>query len=225
MSEFIGCAYPFLKKTTIIAAIFKCARLAFGVEDEIPFGPAPTPAPGKSQYTLFNPTPVDRRRPYNTDRPSKTDSPFTIDAGVFQIESDVANWQLDYENGVRTRTWIIPGSTNFKLGLTNWMDLQILPQFYVNTRTGGPGFGNPSEQDGFGDTTVRLKINVLGNDGGKLVIGFVSSLKIPTNTGPYRKPCLGTRVWFTGELLAAVGLHSFRSDEDHRESKRLRRIL
>ena len=45
--------------------------------------PSSTPAPDKSQYTLFNPTPVDLRRPYNTDRPSKTDSPYTIDAGVF----------------------------------------------------------------------------------------------------------------------------------------------
>jgi hypothetical protein len=32
------------------------------------------PTPDKSQYTLFNPTPIDLRRPYNTDRPSKTDS-------------------------------------------------------------------------------------------------------------------------------------------------------
>jgi outer membrane putative beta-barrel porin/alpha-amylase len=133
------------------------------------------------------------RRAYNTDRPSKTDSPFTIDAGVFQIESDVANWQLDYENGVRTHTWIIPGNTNFKLGLTNWMDFQIVPQFYVNTHTSGSGFGKPVEHDGFGDTTVRLKINLLGNDGGKLVIGFLSSLKIPTNTGH-----TGNHVWEPG---------------------------
>ncbi len=153
------------------------------------------PAPDKSQYTLFNPTPIDLRRAYNTDRPSKTDSPYTIDAGVFQIESDVANWTLDYEKGVRTRTWII-GNTNFKLGLTNWMDLQVFPQFYVNTRTSGPGFGKPVEQDGFGDTTIRLKINLLGNDGGKLVIGFVSSLKIPTNTGH-----TGNHVWEPGVSL------------------------
>jgi hypothetical protein len=201
-------------------------------------------------HERFNePDGVDLRRPYNTDRPSKTDSPFTIDAGVFQIESDVANWQLDYENGVRSRTWIIPGNTNFKLGLTNWMDLQILPQLYVNTRTSGPGFGKPVEHEGFGDTTVRSKINFLGDDGGKLVIGFLSSLKIPTNTHH-----TGNHAWEpgfgTGELLATVGLHSFRSDEDrhsrpagqqrharevaksdrtlphnHRESKRLRRIL
>src|SRR5262249_5909138 len=69
--------------------------------------PSPTPTPEKSQYTLFNPTPIDLRRPYNTDRPSKTDSPFTIDAGVFQVESDVWNWTLDYDKGVRVRTWIV----------------------------------------------------------------------------------------------------------------------
>jgi hypothetical protein len=135
----------------------------------------------KSHYTIFNPTPVDLRRPYNTDRPSKTDSPFTIDAGVFQVESDIANWALDYEKSFRTRTWII-GNTNFKVGLTDWMDLQIFPQFYVSTRISGPGFGNPVEQNGPGDTTIRLKVNFIGNDGGKFVLGLLSSLKIPTNT-------------------------------------------
>jgi len=158
--------------------------------------PSPTPAQDKSRYTLFNPTPVNLRRPYNTDRPSKTDSPFTIDAGVFQIESDVWNWTLDEPDtkhgDKRIRTWIV-GNSNFKLGLTNWMDLQIFPQFYVNKRTSGPGFGKPLEQDGFGDTTIRLKINLLGNDGGKLVIGFLSSLKIPTNTGD-----TGNHVWEPG---------------------------
>lgn len=155
-----------------------------------------TPASDKSQYTLFNPTPIDLRRPYNTDRPSKTDSPFTIDAGVFQIESDLPNWTLDQPDtkhgDERIRTWIV-GNANFKLGLTNWMDLQIFPQFYVNKRTSGPGFGRALEQDGFGDTTVRLKINLLGNDGGKLVIGFLSSLKIPTNTGH-----TGNHLWEPG---------------------------
>jgi hypothetical protein len=61
--------------------------------------------------------------------------------------------------------------------------LQIFPQFYVNKRTSGHGFGKPLLQDGFGDTTMRLKINFVGNDGGKLAVGFLSSLKIPTNTG------------------------------------------
>src|SRR5262245_24068926 len=84
---------------------------------------------------------------------------------------------------LRTRTWIL-SNTNFKLGLANWMDLQVFPQFYVSTRTSGPGFG---------DTAVRLKINLLGNDGGRLVVGFLSSVKIPTNTGD-----TGNHVWEPG---------------------------
>lgn len=154
--------------------------LGFAVEHEIPVTTG-TPARDKSQYNLFNPTPVDLLRPYNADRPSKTDSPYTIDAGVFQIETDLASWTLNEENHIRTRTWII-GNANFKLGLTNWMDLQVFPQLYVNRRTSRDDFGQPLEQSGFGDTTLRLKINFLGNDGGDFVIGLLVSLKIPTNT-------------------------------------------
>ena len=186
----------------MVIQVFICIVVfTLAIERALFADPSPTPTPDKSQYTLFNPTPIDLRRPYNTDRPSKTDSAYTVDAGVFQIESDVWNWTLDYEEGVRTRTWII-GNSNFKLGLTNWMDLQVFPQFYVNKRTSGPGFGKRLEQNGFGDTTVRLKINLLGNDGGKLVIGFLSSLKIPTNTGD-----TGNHVWEPGfELPVSYSL-------------------
>ena len=141
--------------------------------------------PDKSPYTLFNPTPVALRRAYNTDRPSKTDSPYTVDAGVFQIETDLASWTFDERNpanaDVRVRTWLI-AQTNFKLGLTNWMDLQLVPQGYVNRRTSGSEIGPAAKQRGFGDTVVRLKINFIGNDGGPFVLALVSSLKVPTNT-------------------------------------------
>ncbi|MBV9009325.1 MAG: transporter [Verrucomicrobia bacterium] len=153
---------------------------------------SPSPTPDKSSYTIFNPTPISSRRAFNTDRPTKTDSPFTIDAGVFQLENDLANWTLDYQHAVRTRTWVA-GNSNFKLGLTNWMDVQVFPEFYVNTRTSGPAFARPVEHSGFGDTTVRLKINLAGNDSGKLIVGFVSSLKIPTNSDH-----LANHVWEPG---------------------------
>jgi hypothetical protein len=162
------CACPVI----LMVALFEAAA------DEVPLRVA------KSAFTIFSPTPADLRRAYNTDRPSKTDSPYTIDAGAFQIETDLANWTLDENNtanrDIRVRTWFV-GQTNFKVGLTNWMDLQIFPQMYVNRRTSGSDFGKPLEQDGFGDTTIRLKINFFGNDGGKFVLGLVSSLKIPTN--------------------------------------------
>ena len=46
-------------------------------------------AADKSQYTLFNPTPKEQMRPFNTDRPTKSNVPYTVDAGHFQIETDL----------------------------------------------------------------------------------------------------------------------------------------
>lgn len=83
----------------------------------------------KSAFTLWNPTPLTLRRAYNTDRPSKTDSPYTVDAGVFQIETDAVNLTLDGRNPERAdidvRT-VLVGQTNFKLGLTNNVDFQVI---------------------------------------------------------------------------------------------------
>jgi hypothetical protein len=62
------------------------------------------------------------------------------------------------------------------------MDLQIFPQGYVERRTSGRDRRASQTIRDLGDTTVRLKINLIGNDDGKLAIGLISSLKIPTNT-------------------------------------------
>jgi Putative MetA-pathway of phenol degradation len=167
----------------IAGGIVVAARLLAGEEPEAT--PSPTPAPDKSGYTLFNPTPRNLWRAYNTDRPSKTDSPFTIDAGAFQIETDVVNCTLDRNNpdhlSLKLQTLLV-GQTNFKIGLTNWMDIEIFPQGYVEKRLSGAAFGPAKKISGFGDTTVRLKVNFLGNDGGDFALGLVLSLKVPTNT-------------------------------------------
>ena len=147
--------------------------------------PPSNPLPEKSRYTLFDPTPIRLRRAYNTDRPSRTDSPYTLDAGVFQVETDLASFFLDERNqtdaDVRVRTWLA-GQTNFKLGLTNRTDFQLVPPAYVKRRTITRDAAAPTIQRGVGDTTVRLKINFVGNDSGPFVLALVSSLKIPTNT-------------------------------------------
>jgi len=169
----------------LLLAICPAFREASAADGDAEATPSPTPPPDKSQYTIFNPTPRRYWRPFNTDRPSKTDSPFTIDAGAFQIETDVVNYTVDRNNpdhlSLKVQTLLI-GQTNFKIGLTNWMDFQIFPQGYVEQRFSGKSFGPTKTLSGFGDTTVRLKVNFLGNDGGDFAIGMVLSLKIPTNT-------------------------------------------
>src|SRR2546425_12662784 len=64
----------------------------------------PLSGPDKGKYTLFNPTPRELMREMNTDRPDKTESPFTVDAGHFQIEADILNYTYDRYNPARTRS-------------------------------------------------------------------------------------------------------------------------
>jgi hypothetical protein len=166
-------------KSMIVSFLLDASRVLAADESSQPQN---TPAPPELQYTLVNATPIDLSAAYNTYHPSRSDSPFIGDADVSQIKSGELDWRLDTEKSVAIHDWIV-GNPEFKLGLTNWMGVQIFPQFYSTSGLSGSGFGKSIEQDGFGDTTVRLKINFLSNESGRLAIGLLSALKIPTGTG------------------------------------------
>lgn len=139
------------------------------------------PQPDKSQYNLFNPTPRNLRRDFSTDRPDKTETPFTVDAGNFTMEADLFIYTRDRNSADGTRTesfnFFVP---NFKVGLTNNIDLQIIPEVYNIVRT-TPRGGRTEENSGFGDITIRVKANFWGNDGGTTAFGIMPFIKLPTN--------------------------------------------
>jgi len=121
----------------------------------------------KSQYTLSNPTPKELMREMTTDRPDKTESPYTVDAGHFQFEMDLVNYTYDRERagGVDTRVdsfAIAP--INLKVGLCNQADLQVVVGTWNYVRTETSGTGGTLHQRGFGDVTTRLKYNFWGNE-------------------------------------------------------------
>lgn len=51
----------------------------------------PASVADKSIYHLFNPTPVSKMREFVTDRPDRTKSPISVDAGHFQLETDLVS--------------------------------------------------------------------------------------------------------------------------------------
>lgn len=57
--------------------------------------PENTKTADKSEYWLFDPVPNDEMREFSTDRPGKTHSSTTVDAGHFQVESDFINYTYD----------------------------------------------------------------------------------------------------------------------------------
>jgi hypothetical protein len=138
----------------------------------------------KKQYHLFNPTPRELMREMSTDRPDKTESPYTVDAGHFQIESDVGVFDHDHDTGggadVRGETWSF-ATLNLKAGLCNFSDLQLVLNPYVRAKSEdfGPG-GGVTRADGFGDLVARLKVNLWGNDGGACAGALMPFAKIPT---------------------------------------------
>lgn len=136
-------------------------------------------AADKSGYTLFNPVPDSRLREMSTDRPDKTESPYTVDAGRFQIETDLVAVTRNKSDGVKTETIdVLP--FNFKVGLTNATDLQVVYGAYSHVRTSGAGVTDT--ESGAGDLVLRLKHNVWGNDGGPTALGLMPFLKLPTGT-------------------------------------------
>lgn len=131
----------------------------------------------KSHYTLWNPTPDSKLREMSADRPDKTESPYTVDAGRFQIETDLLAYTYDRRHGLAARTFdIMP--FNLKIGLTSSTDLQLAYDAYSHTRMSG---ATRDRTSGFGDLTVRLKHNIWGNDGGSTAFAIMPFVKIPTN--------------------------------------------
>jgi hypothetical protein len=138
-------------------------------------------ANSKAGHHLFNPTPSQDMREFATDRPDKTEAPYTVDAGHFQIETDLFIQTKDRvtDNGSATETTTSSYVfSNLKMGLTHSMDLQVLVAPLVTQEVSSAS--SPSKTNGFGDTTIRLKLNLLGNDGGDFAWGLMPFVKLPT---------------------------------------------
>jgi len=140
-----------------------------------------TYAPDKSGYNLFNPTPPGLMRDLSPDRPDKTESPYTVDAGHYQLEMDFANFTYNQTDGTTTRAWNI-APFNLKAGLLNQVDLQFVYDNYLNVSTDDGASGTSMTQSGVGDLTIRLKINLWGDDGGRTAFALLPYVKFPTST-------------------------------------------
>ena len=130
----------------------------------------------KSRFNLFDPTPRELMRELSADRPDVTESPYTVDAGHAQLEMSFVDFAYDDEDGVRTRALAV-APLNLKLGLLNNVDLQLVLDPYVEVDIDN---GADETLDGFGDTELRLKVNLWGNEGGETAFAVMPFVKFPT---------------------------------------------
>ncbi len=144
--------------------------------------PAVAQENAKDRYSLASPTPANLMREMSTDRPDKTESPYTVDAGHVQVEMDFISYTRDGDDDLRVRSINI-APINLKLGLTNSADLQLIFDSYVRQTVEDRTTDQRRTVEGIGDVTVRLKQNLWGNDGGSTAFALMPFVKLPTNSG------------------------------------------
>ncbi len=124
------------------------------------------------EWNLFHPQPRALSREMSADRPDTTESPFTVPAGAVQLEMSF----VDYANEGDAETWTI-APLNLKFGLCDSADLQIVFEPWIRADAGA----GSSIVEGIGNTELRLKLNVWGNDGAcESAFALMPYVRLPT---------------------------------------------
>lgn len=83
---------------------------------------------------FMSPAPRKHLRELSTDRPDKTESPSSVDAGHVQVDLDMVSWTRDRrtpDGSHVVEDGLAYGVVNLKLGLTSFADLQLVFPSYT----------------------------------------------------------------------------------------------
>lgn len=173
-----------LVKIAIVLAA--CCGMALA-DDAASTTSATTEPPDKWQYWLFNPVPTDDLRGMDTDRPNKTNTPHTIDAGHLQIETGIFDYDYyrdEYQGADARMESLDLGQFNFRLGILDGLELNVIVNSFDFFRNTDYVANQSTRQTGFGDAVVGGKLNLWGNESGDEVwataLGIQPQFKIPT---------------------------------------------
>lgn len=117
-------------------------------------------------------------RELQTDRPDTTEGPFTVDAGHWQFEMSLAEWTRDRTDSVTRESWAL-APFNVRYGVTDAIEVDWIAEPYDRARVSAAG-GAGAASGGFGDTVLRLKWNLWGNDAGRTAFALLPYVKLPT---------------------------------------------
>ncbi|MCS3869438.1 hypothetical protein J3D55_002354 [Chryseobacterium ginsenosidimutans] len=134
----------------------------------------------QKKFSLFNPVPRAQMREMETDRPDVTESPVTVDAGHFQLETDLIRTIREKSESLQTNTLLI-NQMNLKVGLTHSTAVQIGFQTYGKQSERKFDSGEKTITHGQGDLTLRIKQNLIGNDDGNFALALLPYVKFATS--------------------------------------------
>jgi hypothetical protein len=165
-------------KLTGLATVFAALSSSAHADDGSTSDPG---IPDKSGYSLFDPTPDDEMRKFAPDRPTKGFSVRTIDAGHFEIETDLVNYTYSKYLGMATHS-VEALDPTLKVGITNWADFEVQFNGLQSSQSFDSESGATVAQGaGFGDVSLRTKMNLFGNDDGPAGLALIPYVKLPSS--------------------------------------------
>ena len=143
-----------------------------------------------------NPASAEFKRDLSTDRPDKTESPYTVEKGRFQFELQpfsLAFRNNDVNDSIREITRSVDFGGLVKFGVSDNIDVQLLLMYtgeshWLEYKSSGGGEwfeddtlggGSKFPTTWFGDPLIRVKINLKGNDDGSSVFALMPYVSIP----------------------------------------------
>lgn len=141
------------------------------------------PSPYDSaHFSWRRPVPRNRLRQLQPDRPGITDSPFTVDAGHAQVEMDAFRFSNSGSGNDDQNRELHLAYTMLKLGLSRRTDVQLEVPLYSIAKQRPTGTSEWQERNaGFGDVTLRVKHNFVGDDqDGSLAASVIGYVRLPT---------------------------------------------
>lgn len=132
-------------------------------------------------YHIFRPTPADRLRELSTDRPDTTESAYSLDAGHFAVELSFVDYSRDRVAGARGPVEAVAVMPMLlKVGLLSRVDLQVGIEPYTRIWGEADAGGARDVVGGFGDTAIRVKVNLWGDDEGDTALAVMPYVSLPT---------------------------------------------
>jgi len=116
-------------------------------------------------------------RPLATDRPTRTDSPYTVPHGWLQVEANiVSRGEFSDDSTTVTGTSVFP--FNLKYGFTRRFDLEFVFAPWVQARTEVAGLVETDH--GTGEAGLRGKFNLIGNNITGAAVAVLPFAFVPT---------------------------------------------
>lgn len=148
----------FFKIALTVTEILSCpGGFAFAADREA--------ATDKWQYTLFDPTPKSELRGIETDRPNKTDTPHTVDAGHALVETGFFDYIYNHDRykGANARSESLSfGRFNARIGVLDNLELNVAVDSYDFSWNTDFAVNRTTRLHGFGDTVLGGKLNLWG---------------------------------------------------------------